>query len=106
MVCWPAEEVLEDTIYNSQAMTLFVEINLSREGVPNSTTLLKFRHLLERHDLTRRILVDLNTVPGDQMCLMKENLIVDVTLFAAPVSTKNRDRQRDAEMHQSRSATG
>lgn len=97
-----ADEALEDAIYDSQAMRLFVGIDLSREGVPDATTLLKFRHLLERHDLTRGILAEVNTVLGEQKCLMKEGTIVDATIIAAPASTKNRERQRDTEMHQTK----
>lgn len=97
-----ADEALEDAIYDSQAMRLFAGIDLSREGVPDATTLLKFRHLLERHDLTRGILQEVNTVLGEQQCLMREGTIVDATIIAAPSSTKNRDRQRDPEMHQTK----
>ena len=50
-----ADEALEDAIYDSQAMRLFAGIDLSSEGVPDATTLLKFRHLLEKHDLTKGI---------------------------------------------------
>jgi len=97
-----ADEALEDAIYDSQAMRLFVGIDLSREGVPDATTLLKFRHLLERHDLTRAILEEVNTVLGEQQCLMREGTIVDATIIAAPSSTKNREHRRDPEMHQTK----
>jgi len=96
-----ADEALEDAIYDSQAMRLFVGVDLSRE-VPDATTLLKFRHLLERHDLTRGILEEINAVLSEQKCLMKEGTIVDATIIAAPSSTKNESRQRDGEMHQTR----
>ena len=97
-----ADEALEDAIYDSQAMRLFVGIDLSTEGVPDATTLLKFRHLLERHDLTRGILAEINTVLSEQKCLMKAGTIVDATIIAAPTSTKNQRRQRDGEMHQTK----
>lgn len=97
-----ADEALEDAIYDSQAMRLFVGIDLSQEGVPDATTLLKFRHLLERHDLTRGIFEEITTMLSEQKCLMKEGTIVDATIIAAPSSTKNQSRQRDPQMHQTK----
>ena len=97
-----ADEALEDAIYDSQAMRLFVGIDLSEEGVPDATTLLKFRHLLEKHDLTRGIFEEITTKLSEQKCLMKEGTIVDATIIAAPSSTKNQSRQRDPEMHQTK----
>ena len=97
-----ADEALEDAIYDSQAMRLFVGIDLSQEGVPDATTLLKFRHLLERHDLTRSIFEEITTMLSEQKCLMKEGTIVDATIIASPSSTKNKNRQRDPEMHQTK----
>jgi IS5 family transposase len=70
--------------------------------VPDATTLLKFRHLLERHDLPRGILAEINTVLSEQKCLMKAGTIVDATIIAAPNSTKNQRRPRDGEMHQTK----
>ena len=97
-----ADEALEDAIYDSQAMRLFAGIDLSQEGVPDATTLLKFRHLLEQHDLTRSIFEEITAMLSEQKCLMKEGTIVDATIIAAPSSTKNQSRQRDAEMHQTK----
>lgn len=97
-----ADEALEDAIYDSQAMRLFAGIDLSSEGVPDATTLLKFRHLLEKHDLTKGILDEINAVLSEQKCHMKEGTIVDATIIAAPSSTKNADRKRDSEMHQTK----
>lgn len=97
-----ADEALEDTIYDSQAMRLFAGIDLSSEGVPDATTLLKFRHLLEKHDLTKGILGEINAVLSKQKCHMKEGTIVDATIIAAPSSTKNADGRRDGEMHQTK----
>lgn len=97
-----ADEALEDAIYDSQAMRLFAGIDLSSEGVPDATTLLKFRHLLEKHDLTKGILEEINAVLSEQKCHMKEGTIVDATIIAAPSSTKNADRKRDQEMHQTK----
>lgn len=95
-----ADEALEDAIYDSQAMRIFAGIDLSREAVPDATTLLKFRHLLERKALTQRILAEVNAQLVEQKRIMKEGTIVDASIIAAPSSTKNAGKQRDPEMHQ------
>lgn len=95
-----ADEALEDAVYDSQAMRLFAGIDLSVEGVPDATTLLKFRHLLEAHALTAQILAEVSAHLSERQLLMREGTIVDATIIAAPPSTKNRARARDPEMHQ------
>ena len=97
-----ADEALEDTIYDRQAMRGFTGIELSAEGVPDATTLLSFRHLLERHELTRRILEEVNALLTERGLLLRAGTLVDATILAAPSSTKNRRRERDPEMHQTK----
>ena len=97
-----ADEALEDTIYDSQAMRTFAGIDLSVEAVPDATTLLHFRHLLEAHDLTRRLFAEVGALLEERKLLMKEGTIVDATIIAAPSSTKNARRERDPEMHQTK----
>ena len=97
-----ADELLEETIYDSQAMRGFTGIDLSVESVPDATTLLKFRHLLEAHRLTVRILEEVNAHLSERRLLLREGTIVDATIIAAPSSTKNRERQRAPEMHQTK----
>ncbi len=97
-----SDEMLEDALYDSQSMRKFVGINLLEEDVPDATTLLKFRHLLEQHDLTSRIFHQLNDTLSRKGCLMKEGTIVDATIIAAPSSTKNKEGQGDLEMHQTK----
>jgi len=97
-----SDEMLEDALYDSQSMRRFVGINLLEEDVPDATTLLKFRHLLEQHDLTSRMFHELNNALSRKGCLMKEGTIVDATIIAAPSSTKNKEGQRDPEMHQTK----
>ena len=75
-------------------------IDLSREAAPDATTLLKFRRLLEKHELTRKVFETINAHLAAKGLLMREGTIVDATLIAAPPSTKNRDKKRDPEMHQ------
>jgi IS5 family transposase len=95
-----ADEALEDALYDSQALRTFAGIDLSVEDVPDATTLLKFRHLLERHELTKRIFEEVGTLLSERRLLMKEGTIVDATIIAAPPSTKNASKERDPEMHQ------
>ncbi len=77
-------------------------IDLSRESVPDATTLLKFRRLLQANDLTRALFDEINAHLGEQGLLMRAGTIVDATIIAAPSSTKNADHARDPEMHQTR----
>ena len=94
-----ADEALEDAIYDSQAMRLFIGIDLGSESVPDATTLLKFRHLLEEHDLTRKMFEEVNVMLWEKGLLMKEGTIVDATIIAVAPSTKNKAKERDPEMH-------
>jgi transposase, IS5 family len=97
-----ADEALEDAIYDSQALRTFAGIDLSVEDVPDATTLLKFRHLLEEHGLTAAILAQVNADLEDKKLIMREGTIVDATIIGAPSSTKNKKRERDPEMHQTK----
>ena len=97
-----ADEALEDALYDSQAMREFIGIDLGRENVPDATTLLKFRRLLEQHDLTAAILAEVNRHLSERGLLMRQGTVVDATIIAAPSSTKNEDGKRDPEMHQAK----
>ena len=97
-----ADEALEDALYDSQALRTFAGIDLSMEAVPDATTLLKFRHLLEAHGLTQAIFGEVSAMLEERKLLMKEGTIVDATIIAAPSSTKNARRERDPEMHQTK----
>jgi transposase, IS5 family len=96
------DEALEDTIYDSQAMRGFVGVGLGADGVPDATTLLGFRHLLEAHALTRGLLAEVNGHLTERGLLLRAGTLVDATILAAPSSTKNRERRRDQEMHQTK----
>ena len=97
-----ADEALEDAIYDSQAMRDFVGIDLAIESVPDATTLLRFRHLLEKHALTQRIFQEINAHLPEKGLFMREGTIVDATIVSAAPSTKNKAKQRDPEMKQTR----
>jgi transposase, IS5 family len=97
-----ADEALEDAIYDSQALRDFVGIDLSRESVPDATTLLKFRRLLVSNDLTKALFEEINAHLAQQGLLMRAGTIVDATIISAPSSTKNAKGERDPEMHQAK----
>ena len=97
-----ADEALEDALYDSQALRGFARIDLAAESVPDATTLLKFRRLLETHDLCKGLFTAINADLTARGLLLREGTLVDATLIAAPPSTKNHEKQRDPEMHQTR----
>ena len=98
-----ADEALEDALYDSQALRTFVGIDLGGgEAVPDATTLLYFRHLLERQELTQALFVEVNALLSERGILLREGTLVDATIIAAPSSTKNKAKARDPEMHQTR----
>ena len=97
-----ADEALEDALYDSQALRGFARLDLAAAGVPDATTLLKFRRLLETHDLCQGLFAAINADLAARGLLLREGTLVDATLIAAPSSTKNQKKERDPEMHQTR----
>jgi len=92
----------EEALYDSEAMRRFAAIDLGREAVPDETTICKFRHLLERHDLGRRLFEAVHRHLEARGVRVATGTIVDATIIHAPSSTKNRDKARDPDMHQTR----
>ena len=97
-----SDEGLEDAIYDSQALRGFLGLDLGREAVPDATTLLGFRHLLEAQGLTERIFQTVNAGLRARGLMLAKGTVTDATIIAAPPSTKNRDKARDPEMHQTK----
>ena len=97
-----SDEGIEDAGYDSQAIRRFIGIDLNQEAAPDATTLLKFRRLLETHQLTQTVFNTINLHLSQKGLLMREGSIVDATLIAAPSSTKNGSGERDPEMHQAK----
>jgi len=91
-----SDEGAEDAVYDSQAIRRFVGMDLNREGVPDATTLLRFRHLLEAHPLTESIFDVIDAHLTERGLFLREGTIVDATLISAPPSTKNKERARDS----------
>ena len=90
---------MEDTLYESESMRRFAGIELGRDSVPDETTILKFRHLLEEHNLAQGIFKEVNGYLKDKGMILKQGTIVDATIISAPQSTKNKNRRTDPEMH-------
>jgi IS5 family transposase len=93
-----SDEMTEDAIYDSYAMRSFVGVNFLEEQVPDATTLLKFRHLLEKHQIGEKLFKSINERLEAKGCMMRGGTIVDATILNAPSSTKNKSKERDPEM--------
>ena len=97
-----ADEACEEALLDSTALRRFVGIDLGRERVPDGTTLLKFRRLLEKHALGAELFAQVNQMLQDRGLKVGTGTIVDATLIGAPSSTKNASKTRDPDMHQTR----
>lgn len=92
----------EDMLYDSESMRRFARVELGEDTVPDESTILRFRHLLEQHQLTAQMFDAVKTLLTDKRLLLKAGTIVDATILAAPSSTKNATKTRDPEMKQTR----
>src|SRR3982750_2840630 len=97
-----ADAACEEALLDSTALRRFVGIDLGRERVPDATTLLKFRRLLEKHKLGEALFAKVGEVLQANGMKVGTGTIVDATIIGAPSSTKNKDKKRDPEMHQTR----
>ncbi len=97
-----SDPAVEEALYDSAVMRQFVGIDLGHEPVPDETTVCKFRHRLEQHQLGEKILGTINVHLQARGVRITTGTIVDATILHAPTSTKNREQQRDPEMHQTK----
>jgi len=97
-----ADEACEEALLDSTALRRFVGIDLGRERVPDGTTLLKFRRLLEKNKLGEHLFAKVGQLLQTRGMKVGTGTIVDATIIGAPSSTKNADKARDPEMHQTR----
>lgn len=95
-----ADEACEDAMYDIAVFREFCGFDLGRERIPDATTLLKFRHLLEENDFGKEMFARVGALLQANGVKVSGGTIVDATLIAAPPSTKNEDKSRDPEMHQ------
>src|SRR5258708_25885679 len=92
----------EDAIYDSASMRRFARVELGDEVVPDETTILRFRHLLEQHELTQAIFEEIQALLEERRLWLRSGTIVDATIIAAPSSTKNASASRDPAIEQTR----
>ena len=97
-----SDPAMEDALYEIESMRRFARLELSDDALPDETTILKFRHLLERHGLTSAMMNVINETLEARGLLLKGGTMVDATIIHAAPSTKNREKQRDPEMHQTK----
>jgi len=97
-----SDPAAEDAIYDSESMRRFSGVELGVDPVPDESTILRFRHLLEAHELTAAIFAEVGTLLQERGLLLRQGTIVDATIIAAPSSTKNATQRRDPEMKQTR----
>jgi len=93
-----SDPAMEDSLYDSESMRRFAGIELGRDAVPDETTILKFRHLLEKHDCTKALFEQVREHLTEKGLIVREGTIVDATIIAASTSTKNESKARDPEM--------
>jgi transposase, IS5 family len=89
---------MEDAIYDRNSFQKFLNIDLISDRVPDETTILNFRHFLEKNNLAKAIFEEINSYLSEKGFLLKEGTAIDATLIAAPTSTKNKDKKRDPDM--------
>ncbi len=97
-----SDPAVEEALYDSLAMRGFVGIDLGREPVPDETTVCRFRHVIERHDLGSRLFEEVHRHLEAKGLKLSKGTIVDATIIAAPSSTKNAEKARDPDMHQTK----
>lgn len=97
-----SDEGVEDAIYDSYAFRKFMKIKFMSEQVPDATTLLKFRHMIEENHLGEEFFKAINCVMEATGHIMHGGTTVDATIINAPSSTKNAEKKRDPEMHQTK----
>ena len=96
-----SNEGMEDSLHEISSMRLFAGLSLDK-AIPDRTTIMNFRHLLEKHQLGRAIFTEINNWLTDSGVILKEGTLVDASIIEAPASTKNKDKQRDPDMHQTK----
>ena len=94
-----SDPAMEDALYEIESMRRFIGVELNEDAIPDETTILKFRRLLETHDLSAKVFGVVNAHLGEKNLLLRQGTIVDATIIHAPSSTKNADKARDPEMH-------
>jgi len=96
-----SDPAMEEALHDVPLFREFAGLGWDKR-LPDESTILRFRHLLEKHKLAEQILATINELLRDKGLLLKAGTVVDATLIAAPSSTKNQSGERDPEMHQAK----
>ncbi|MFA0792708.1 IS5 family transposase, partial [Microbulbifer echini] len=94
-----SDPAMEDALYEIESMRNFAGLTLNGP-IPDETTILNFRHLLESNQLGTTLFEEINKYLAENGMVLREGTIVDATIISAPSSTKNKKKERDPEMHQ------
>jgi IS5 family transposase len=97
-----SDPAMEDALYDIESLRRFADIDIEADVIPDETTILHFRHLLEKHELTKKLFEKTKQYLAEKGLLLREGTIVDATIISAPSSTKNHDKTRDKEMKQTK----
>jgi len=97
-----SDRQMEDALYEIESVRRFAGFSSVTERLPDESTILKFRHFLEKHKLTEKLLTAINQHLEEQGIMVSQGTMVDATIIHAPSSTKNKDKARDPDMHQTR----
>jgi len=97
-----SDRQMEDALYEIESIRRFSGFSSVLDSLPDETSVLNFRHLLEKHDLTKRILATINEQLKEQGLMVSQGTMVDATIIQAATSTKNKDKKRDPDMHSAR----
>jgi IS5 family transposase len=97
-----SDRQMEDALYEIENIRRFAGFSMVSDTLPDETTILHFRHFLEKHNLTAVLLEEINAHLKAKGLLISKGTMVDATIIHAPSSTKNQDKARDPEMHQTR----
>lgn len=96
-----SDPAMEDALYEVASMRRFAGLNIA-DRLPDETTILNFRHLLEKHNLGQKLFTEINQYLNSEGFILKEGSIIDASIISAPSSTKNKSGKRDPEMHQTK----
>jgi len=99
-----SDPAMEEALHDMPLFRRFVGLDLTKDNMPDETTILRFRHLLERHGIGAQMLEAVNARLSERGLLFRAGTLVDATIIAAPSSTKNKSGERDPEMHSTKKA--
>lgn len=97
-----SDPAVEEALYDMESMRTFCDLELGEDAIPDETTILNFRRMIERHNLSQVLFEDINAYLIEQGIQISKGSVVDASIIQAPTSTKNKDKKRDPEMRSTR----